>query len=215
MKTSFNQHGDSFSVRQQPGVKHEPASEAAQPEQNEVCCFLHLGIHQQVVAMDDAFARLLDADTSLLWVKRVCECLPLCHRLWFREMTEQAQAGNCCQHEVLLQDENGCDMWMRFKFSPLYNSKRIIKGITCIGTNVNKEKMQEQKLANQKVLLREIADTYSHQLRHPLTNILAIINLMKEDDGSVSNVYFEYLEKASQQLDAVIRTVVNQTYVAA
>lgn len=186
-------------------------------DKNEECGFLQLNMHNQVVTINNALAKLLSMDTSIVnsrqW-KSIFTFLPMEHKEWFSQMTNQAKAGKCSQHELLVKDEQNNETWIRFEFLPLYNTQNIIKGITCIGTNVNKEKMQEVKLAMQRLLLKKIADTYSHQLRHPLTNILAIISIMKHDGASVTNLYFQYLEKASQQLDAVIRTVVNQSYKA-
>lgn len=177
--------------------------------------FLLLNLNHQIITINDAFAELIHVDIHFVNskpAKSVYKCLPANHTDWFRQMFEMASKGKSVTHEVLIKDEYDHERWIRFDFSPIYNLKNKIRGITCIGTNISREKVQEQKIVNQKLLLKQIASTYSHELRHPLTNIMAIINIMKCDDVSMNQMYFKYLEIASKQLDAVIHRVVRQTY---
>ena len=187
-------------------------------DQNEGNYFLLLNLNQQIININDAFAYLFGIDIHYVTskpAKSILKCLPANHAEWFRKMFEIARTGKSAQHEVLINDEIEYEKWIRFDFSPFYNLKNELRGITCIGTNISKEKVQEKKIMIQKKLLNEIASTYSHQLRHPLTNILAIINIMKYDDVSTNKIYFKYLEIASKQLDAVIHQVVRRTHKAA
>lgn len=219
MKANNKTTHENAVLRPHFGMKLQAVTSA--PEQkgeNEESCFLFLNLNHQIITLTSGFARILNINVSFSSTpryKRIYSCLPTHHTDWFGKLTATAQTGKSCHHEMLVKVAGNTERWVKFDFSPVYNRKSIIKGIICICTNINKEKMQEQKLAKQKLLLIKIADTYSHQLRHPLTNILAIINIMKDDDKNMTNLYFEYLEKASHQLDAVIHQVVNQTYTAA
>lgn len=179
--------------------------------------FLLLNLKQQIVTLNDAFQTLLNVnfpEANNRTIKNLKSCLGEEHLEWFEEFILLAQEGQTVQHEVLMKDNCNNERWIRFHFSPFYNLKNEIRGITCIGTNVNREKTQEKKLVMQNLLLSEIAYTYSHELRHPLTNILAIINIMKYENYKMTETYFEYLEIASKQLDAVIQNVVLQTYLS-
>ena len=184
-------------------------------DQNEGNYFLLLNLNHQIININDAFAFLFGVDIHDVTSKTaesIFNCIHAKYAEWFRELFEIAKTGKSAQHEVLINDELENEKWIRFDFSPFYNLKNELRGITCIGTNISKEKVQEKKIINQKKLLNEIASTYSHELRHPLTNILAIINIMKYDDVSMNKVYFKYLEIASKQLDAVIHQVVRRTH---
>ena len=187
-------------------------------DQNEGNYFLLLNLNHQIININEAFAFLFGIDihdVTSKTAKSIFKCMHANHAEWFRELFEIAKTGKSAQHEVLINDELENEKWIRFDFSPFYNLKNELRGITCIGTNISKEKVQEEKIMKQKKLLNEIASTYSHELRHPLTNILAIINIMKYDDVSMNKVYFKYLEIASKQLDAVIHQVVIRTSKAA
>ncbi len=60
----------------------------------------------------------------------------------------------------------------------------------------------------QGLVLKEIAQMYSHQVRHPLTNIMALIDLIRCDDFEMTKKYLGFLETASKELDHIIRNVV-------
>ena len=187
-------------------------------DENEGNYFLLLNLNHQILTINDAFAHILQLDIHFVNskpAKSIYKCISTEHGDWFRECFDMAKEGKTCQYEVVMKDEQEIERWIRFDFSPIFSLKNKIRGITCIGTNISKEKVQEQKIQNQKMLLKEIANTYSHELRHPLTNIMAIINIMKYDDRAMDKQHFQYLEIASKQLDAVINSVVNQTYMVA
>lgn len=79
----------------------------------------------------------------------------------------------------------------------------------------DKEKRQQEKIEMQYTTLSKIAQIHSHEIRHPLTNILAIIEMLKQEDFAMTKQYLEFLEISSKQLDEVIRKVVMDTYTSA
>jgi len=74
---------------------------------------------------------------------------------------------------------------------------------------------QQEKIEIQHSTLSKIAQTHSHQIRHPLTNILAIIDMLKREDFIMTKQYIEFLEISSKELDQVIRDVVMDSYTSA
>lgn len=180
--------------------------------------FLLMNLSKEIITINEPFAQLLKIDihyANSKPPKNIINYLPEIHLQLFINMFEIIKTGKSAQYELMTKNEAGDEKWIRFDFSPFYNLKNKLKGITCIGINISKEKVQEKKIVNQKQLLDEITNTYCHKLRHPLTNILAIINIMKYDNVTTNMTYFKYLEIASKQLDAVIHHVVRQTYMVA
>lgn len=200
---------------------HPPANSCILNElldENKGNYFLLLNLNHQILTINEAFAHLMNIDIHFVNskpAKSIYKCISAEDTEWFRPLFEMAKNGKSCQHEVMMKDEHENERWIRFDFSPMFTLKNKIRGITCIGVNISKEKVQEQKIVHQNLLLKEIASTYSHELRHPLTNIMAIIDIMKYGDVKMNKMYFKYLETASKQLDAVIHNVVNQTYMVA
>jgi GAF domain-containing protein len=75
------------------------------------------------------------------------------------------------------------------------------------------EKMQQ--VAQQNKVLREIAFIQSHEFRGPLTSIMGLMNIIKEDEDTLSQPYYlQLMEEAVKKLDEKIHIVVKSTEVA-
>lgn len=68
-----------------------------------------------------------------------------------------------------------------------------------------------KQLTEQNKALREIAWIQSHEIRQPVSSILGILSLMKEDDDVASSEYINLLDQSVKQLDERIRTIVDHT----
>ncbi len=176
--------------------------------------FLLIDINLQIITFNKAFTKILKTKSKRM-SNNLMDCVDALHKHWFLFLFDTAKKGKCVQQEILIYDERKNLHWVRFDVSPSYNLNNEISGITFIGKNIDKEKTQEEKIEMQKLLLRDIAFTYSHELRHPLTNILAVINLLKNDNLIMSELYFECIEAASKKMDEVIKSVAMQLYNAA
>jgi hypothetical protein len=132
-----------------------------------------------------------------------------------KDFFETVKGGVSKTVEILANPQSGDPFWNKFTVSPLYNSKNELIGITCIGCNVDNEKRQQEKISQQKSTLSQIAQLHSHQIRHPLTNILGIINIIKQDGFVMSEQFLGYLDSASKELDMVIRNIVIESSEAA
>jgi hypothetical protein len=128
---------------------------------------------------------------------------------------KKAQEGQTNSFEILANPNSENAFWNRFSLSPAYNSKKELIGIACIGCNIDKEKKQQEKIELQYAVLSKIAKIHAHEIRHPLTNILAIIELLKKEDFTMTKQYIEFLEASSKELDQVIRGVVMDSYTSA
>ncbi len=59
--------------------------------------------------------------------------------------------------------------------------------------------------------MRIIAQLQSHEIRHPLTSIMGLINLIKEDLHEVDEEWLQMITDATSILDYKIRSIVNET----
>lgn len=75
------------------------------------------------------------------------------------------------------------------------------------------EKMQQ--VAQQNKVLREIAFIQSHEFRGPLTSIMGLMNIIKDEEDTLSQPYYlQLMEEAVKKLDEKIHVVVKSTEVA-
>jgi PAS domain S-box-containing protein len=59
--------------------------------------------------------------------------------------------------------------------------------------------------------LRAIAQMQSHEIRHPLSTIMGLINLVREGLHPMDDEWLQMIEEASSVLDSRIRAIVNET----
>ncbi|NCI46655.1 PAS domain-containing protein [Sediminibacterium soli] len=88
------------------------------------------------------------------------------------------------------------------------------KPLSLIGTNrdVTEDIVSHEKIKKQNTLLRDIAFRQSHQVRRPLANILAVLEVLR-NSGSVGDLeLFHHLEESAGELDQEIRSIVERTH---
>lgn len=102
----------------------------------------------------------------------------------------------------------GIDTWWDVAYSPARDSNGEIMGVSFNATDITTRKRHEERLMFQNNKLKEISQIQSHQVRGPLTSILGILNLIKEDNYQASKEYLLLLEKAAIQMDQNIRQIV-------
>jgi len=125
----------------------------------------------------------------------------------FRTLCENALNGDSVEYEHFI---NGG--WFNFTIHPLYNCKAAIEGLSLVGNNISNQKKNTKLIRQQSECLSLIAQLQSHQVRHPVSSILSLIKLLKEEENlNLKKEYLQYLETATQQLDEVIRAIVNQS----
>ena len=132
-----------------------------------------------------------------------------------REIFQKAKSGETTTVEINGKAWGDTTGWNKFTISPTYNAKKQLIGFACIGYNIDQEKKQQEKIDLQNNILSQIAQLHAHQIRHPLTNILGIINILKEEDFKMTKEYLGFLETASIELDGIIRKVVSDSHKAA
>lgn len=147
--------------------------------------------------------------------KKFIKCFRAENAAIISPVLKKALDGESTTLEILTKPEDNNELWVKISVSPAYNSRKELIGIACIGYDIDKEKKQQEKINLQNSVLSQIARLHSHEIRQPLTNILAIINIAKHDNYQVTKVFFDYLEISSKQLDKAIRKIVLDSYYAA
>jgi len=78
--------------------------------------------------------------------------------------------------------------------------------------DIDKQKKYEQQLLHQNEQLKEIAWLNSHQVRRPLSNILALISLIKDSENGEDILEFiDFLAVSSKELDDAVVMINKQT----
>ena len=100
-------------------------------------------------------------------------------------------------------------IWWDATFEPAKDGNDKIVGISYLIRNVTERKTREQKIIKQNESLLNIAHIQAHEFRAPLTTVMGIISLMREDRGFANNEYFQFLEQAVDNLDVKIKGIVS------
>ncbi|MDQ3393188.1 MAG: PAS domain-containing protein [Bacteroidota bacterium] len=129
----------------------------------------------------------------------------------FKKIVPMIKRGKSLQVEKLFENEQLEKLWAKLTISPSLNNKNEVIGISVIGSEINKQKQHEERIKIQNFSLSKIAQMHSHQLRHPVSSILGIINMIKEDKFTFNETYLAMLEKVTQELDGVIHQIVDES----
>lgn len=129
----------------------------------------------------------------------------------FQTLCNKAVSGTVVHFEHFINNQDDKKMWIDFTIYPLRNHLKKITGLMLVGNNINNQKKREKIIRNQTETLSVIAQLQSHQVRQPVSSILGIINLIKEESFEFKKEYILCLETATKQLDEVIRAIVDQS----
>lgn len=95
----------------------------------------------------------------------------------------------------------------------IYDSRNLPISIIGAVQDISGLKEREIEILVQNNKLKEIAQISSHELRRPVTSILGLISLFNRQNLADENngVIIDYLQKASEELDEVIHSIVAKT----
>jgi signal transduction histidine kinase len=80
-------------------------------------------------------------------------------------------------------------------------------------TDINEQKQRIAEITAKNESLLNIAYIQSHEYRRPVASILGLMELIKDDINLSCNEYLAMMEKAVQELDEKIKSVVKCTEV--
>jgi hypothetical protein len=140
----------------------------------------------------------------------------------------------CFQHPDMLfpatvrkHDGKGGFVITQWEYKAMLNDDGSQEGIFCLGYDITKFIEESNKLSlsqkdleeslslldKKEKILRQIIFHQSHIIRHPVTNILALISILQkmEIDQNLKNIVDMLLESTTQ-LDDVIKEIVDKAY---
>jgi len=100
-------------------------------------------------------------------------------------------------------------VWWEASFEPAYNNENEIIGVSYLIRNVTDRKIYEQKILEQNQSLIKIAYIQAHEYRGPLTSIMGLMNLIKEDNYIAPPEYLQMMETVVNKLDTKIHEVID------
>ncbi|RKR84919.1 GAF domain-containing protein [Mucilaginibacter gracilis] len=126
----------------------------------------------------------------------------------FLEKFNLALAGKKSYAEGLTNYGELGEVWWEANFAPAWNAVNEVIGVSYSLRNVTERKLYEQQILAQNQSLVNIAHIQSHEYRGPLTSIMGMMNLIKEEGYQPPVEYLKLLEVAINKLDEKIRAIV-------
>jgi PAS domain S-box-containing protein len=120
-----------------------------------------------------------------------------------------AQNGERVSQEMLSNPEVAERIWWDSIFEPVHNKDGQMMGVSYIARNINKRKMDSEKILKQNKILKKIAHIHAHDYRAPVCAILGIMNLIEGDGYTASKDYLLMLQKAVKKLDEKTQSVIS------
>lgn len=136
--------------------------------------------------------------------------LPDTSRDVFIDCFTRAIQGERTQGERLIAYPNLPVLWWEVVYSPARDNKGNTIGVSLLAKNIDDLKLFEEKIKAQNLQLRKIAQLQSHQVRGPLTAIMGLMNIIKEDEVK-SGEYLALMNTAIKQLDDNIHSIIQKT----
>ena len=134
-------------------------------------------------------------------------------KLFFDELMAAKQKNWLIEYRFICA--NGELKYVRDRGIVVFN--RAGAPIRLIGAmqDIDKQKRYEQQLISRNEQLEEIAWINSHEVRRPLSNILALTRLIKEypNPSDELSTFIEHLYNSSQELDDAVSLVNKRAYV--
>ena len=115
--------------------------------------------------------------------------------------------------EDIFNEQYKQSLWFRMEFDPVYEDEQLI-GVAIMMTDISAMKRASKRIENQNEALKEIAFLQSHRVRRPLANILGLVHIFntKNMNDPFNQTVLEKLLLSSQELDDIIRSIVDKTY---
>lgn len=131
----------------------------------------------------------------------------------FKNEFAQALSGKIIQSEHKFRTHSGRLMWMAVEYHPVKPKDNCEKRVALSFRNVTRERLYEQRIIDQNKKLKEVAFVTAHQLRGPITSILALTNLLSNNPADWDDVslYIGKIKELSAKLDGEIHNLVAKT----
>jgi len=125
----------------------------------------------------------------------------------FTRLYAQALEGQKAFVEGSTVYEEMGEIYWEAAFEAARDNENNIIGVSYLIRNVTERKLKEQKIIAQNASLLRIAHIQAHEFRAPLTSIMGLMSLIKQENYSPPEEYLKLLEQAVESLDNTIRRI--------
>lgn len=121
--------------------------------------------------------------------------------------------GEAFSIEYPYNDANEKQTWLEIYFNPITSAEEIT-GISCFARDITERKNYELNIEQQNKKLREIAWMQSHEVRAPLSTIMALVGLFNHTNPAdpENRELLRLIVVSTNKLDKIIHEIVNKTY---
>ncbi|WDF54735.1 GAF domain-containing protein [Mucilaginibacter sp. KACC 22063] len=177
-------------------------------------CHLLIGKQMEIMAFNkktyDTVERIYNIKVhSGLKINRILKGEPL-SRFMFNCYT--ALGGKPVKYERRVVYNTGEVAWWHLTAEPFYGPDNLISGVSINATDITERKLSEQQISDKNKILEKIAYIQSHELRRPVASILGFLELFKTNNYQADPEDLQLLQKVTEELDEMIRTIVQSTY---
>lgn len=123
----------------------------------------------------------------------------------------RAITGETVVIERIIDFDANSPTWWEINYVPALDEDDNIIGVSFNAIDISERKINEEKINAQNQRLSKISHIQSHEYRAPVSAILGIMSLIKEDNYEPNKEYLQLLDQAVKQLDEKINSVVNYT----
>lgn len=111
------------------------------------------------------------------------------------------------------RSKSGEFKWREDHVTFSYDKHGELQEFTSICRDIHERKIYEEQLIEKNKILENITFMQAHLLRHPVTNIQSLVELIKMDDLSIDQKmhFFDLIEKESKKLDQLIHEIVQKS----
>ncbi|HEY4327119.1 MAG TPA: PAS domain S-box protein [Mucilaginibacter sp.] len=129
--------------------------------------------------------------------------------LTFIEKYKLALHGKNSLEQVSTNCAKRGEIWWEAAFETVVDENNDLIGVSYVLRNITERTIREQKIIAQNQSLLKIAHIQAHDFRAPLTSIMGLMSLIKQDNYNASKEYLEVLEQAVYTLDGKIRKIIS------
>jgi PAS domain S-box-containing protein len=103
--------------------------------------------------------------------------------------------------------------YIETRYHPIFNDKGIVIGVSCSTRDITETRRYQERIEVKNQKLRDIASIQSHEVRGQVASILGLGQLFNYDDPAdpINGSVLEGFMEATQNLDRIIRRIVNKT----
>lgn len=131
---------------------------------------------------------------------------------FFDDLWQTISRGKIFRGEIKNKAKDGSIYWVDTIISPIFDKSGVLKEYFAIRFVVNDRKESEKRLEEKNKKLRKIAWEQSHEIRKPLANIEALVQLIQyELVDKVDMELIDNLNKSTLDLDKIIHNIAEAT----